>query len=59
MGSGQEPDWWLKKETATEPKRKKAEASSAEEGFKLGAFLKGTKEELGQGGLAQPSAVDQ
>jgi preprotein translocase subunit SecE len=38
----------VKKETAAEPKRKQAEASTAEEGFKLGAFLKGTKEELGK-----------
>lgn len=39
----------VKKETATEPKRKKkAEASADEEGFKLGAFLQGTKEELGK-----------
>lgn len=39
----------VKKETAAEPKRKnKVEATSTEEGFKLGAFLQGTKEELGK-----------
>ncbi len=39
----------VKKDTATEPKRnKKAEVPSGEEGFKLGAFLQGTKEELGK-----------
>ena len=38
----------VKKETATEPKRKNAEAKASEEGFKLGAFLQGTKEELGK-----------
>jgi preprotein translocase subunit SecE len=38
----------VKKQTATEPKRQKAEATSTDEGFKLGAFLQGTKEELGK-----------
>lgn len=38
----------VKKQTATEPKRKKAEDPSSEEGFQLVAFLQGTKEELGK-----------
>jgi preprotein translocase subunit SecE len=38
----------VKKDTATESKRKKTEASSTEAGFKLGEFLQGTKEELGK-----------
>jgi preprotein translocase subunit SecE len=38
----------VKKQTATEPKRKKEETPPTEEGFQLVAFLQGTKEELGK-----------
>lgn len=39
----------VKKDTATESKRKKPEANSSDDGgFKLGAFFQGTKEELGK-----------
>ncbi|NJL45445.1 MAG: preprotein translocase subunit SecE [Leptolyngbyaceae cyanobacterium SM2_3_12] len=36
----------VKKETATESKRKGTDVRDADEGFNLGTFLQGTKEEL-------------
>ncbi|NJL49797.1 MAG: preprotein translocase subunit SecE, partial [Leptolyngbyaceae cyanobacterium SM2_5_2] len=38
----------VKKEVVTESKRKGADSSEADSGFKLVEFLKGTREELGK-----------
>ncbi len=38
----------VKKDTAVESKGKAADAQAAEQGFSVGAFLQGTKEELGK-----------